>query len=699
MGTKILVFLFPNTWQLSYPRVTRFSMVKNTSLASWAVAFFLAVSVPLFYLNWLAGSGFIATTLPYENKHAMNSVIGFTQPFANLLIQLENRPSFDHVTLFAGKTDGLGFDFMIKRPLYGFLASFFVPLLGLMGAFCLINYLCWALCVWVSWRFARKIFDDETPAFVAVILTTLGTGLVFYCTDYEPHILSYALCYLGFLLLYETKIAFEKRPWPVHLGLGAFFGLASLAYNTGLMLVGSYGVLGFRKNGWKRILLGVFLGTISQSLWLGFLMFSGILQDYDRNESGLLQKSLMGWIRHLGFPHFDFFQVLFLRIYEFLWVESPFILAIGSIGIFLLRKNKKLMFFFVGIISIPLAMALIFAGDTALVRGYLIYQVSLVLYLGAAYWIGLGLKKSSETKILTICLTALLLLCQGAWVTAHLRGNAGPVKAFNYGMPDGQDFLFRSPVIMNYTGNQPKPLLFGGWGSWSEAGMGGGDQPELHRAQPFSMKRTFFLRALFFLYSALLVISLCRTRVQRVRGTFALLGVFVLTGVILNWGCPDPIRFFYPGNSIGVPSQSKLTYDIRFSGSFLEMLSRKTPEAKKLLFMVPGGFEGSQMNLSSGGTPIPLQRWNPPGLNAPGLFEAPLSSLSDILRGRGLTLNIQTDRWGAHASGWQRSGVPGRTLAINTQQFAKHDFEHLALYPIVEIRLLDGKDHLRMLGY
>src|SRR5438874_2946954 len=112
-----------------------------------------------------------------------------------------------------------------------------MPVLGLVGASIFVNWLAWAVCAFLTWRLAKKLFDDDLAALLGVLFVSGGMGMVFHIDDWSVHLPAFACYYLGVYLLYDSGVAFEERPWRTHLLLGSFLALASLVYSFAAALL------------------------------------------------------------------------------------------------------------------------------------------------------------------------------------------------------------------------------------------------------------------------------------------------------------------------------------------------------------------------------------------------------------------------------------------------------------------------------
>src|SRR5207253_2595316 len=103
---------------------------------------------------------------------------------------------------FSGWTDAR-LDGYITRALPALLASMVMPVLGLVGASIFVNWLAWAVCAFLTWRLAKKLFDDDLAALLGVLFVSGGMGMVFHIDDWSVHLPAFACYYLGVYLLYD----------------------------------------------------------------------------------------------------------------------------------------------------------------------------------------------------------------------------------------------------------------------------------------------------------------------------------------------------------------------------------------------------------------------------------------------------------------------------------------------------------------
>src|SRR5688500_8382222 len=116
-----------------------------------ACAVFLLVS-----LTWVAfgrdeRSGWNLMTSPMGGDHDGNSLLCYCFLHGDKPFMKENIPHVAQVGAFCGSIDafhGAGYrqDFRLLRGLYSFLASLPAPLIGVIPAMLLVNWLSWALC-------------------------------------------------------------------------------------------------------------------------------------------------------------------------------------------------------------------------------------------------------------------------------------------------------------------------------------------------------------------------------------------------------------------------------------------------------------------------------------------------------------------------------------------------------------------------
>ena len=187
-------------------------LAKLTPESQWAwlsLLLFIAISIPITIYGQFERSGFILMTSPTEASHSSNSLLGFSDTIGEVPVFKENIPFIKQVMMFGGIDDYHNQSFYVSRPMYAFLVSLITPLAGIFNSFIIINYLSWTTCAWITWRFTKKVFQDELASFIAVIFVSGGLGLIVHIGDYSAHLIGFSAYYLGVLILYESEVWFQ----------------------------------------------------------------------------------------------------------------------------------------------------------------------------------------------------------------------------------------------------------------------------------------------------------------------------------------------------------------------------------------------------------------------------------------------------------------------------------------------------------
>ena len=679
------------------------NIMKYTSTHWVAVIFFLIASLVITYMGRGVHSGFILMTNNIDaSAHMNNSLLGYSWLLKGTPLHKENAGFVELIKFFCGEQN-VNYNYYFVRPLFGFISSLFVPILGILKSMLLVNYIAWLICAVTAWKFTNAVFNDKLAALIAVVLVSGGMGMVVHIGDYSAHMLGYAVYYMGILLLYKSRIWERELSLKNHLMLGVFFALASLAYNSGIMLLVSYAILAVRKNKWKHILFVILLVVCTQRiLWPVYMRFI-ILYVYGypnvphfySNEGVYLHGSIENWLKLFNESIWRFLSVGIKTAGEFLFFDSPFVVFSGIIGFLYLVKRKYISgWFSLVLFLVPISAGMLFSQE-AMARGYLIFGVSVFVYAYLAGLLAKGIRKEGYIRFLTIVITFIIVVGHFGWNTAHFRWKLGPVKSYFIGHDDGGPLLFQEkPEVVSLTGSEPIPVLFGGKGSMEEAGAYiSPDDEAFHFYEP-SFFHALIIRFFFWFYVSLLIYLIVPTKRKSVVYTLLLLvGLIVVSVPLVRSGYSYP-NAMNNDSIISLNQGERMVYQVSVSDRFIERLRKNVqPGDQLVLFKMRQNSKDYRQQLFIGETELMFQD------KADTLCSLELEAVLDGFRSSKVlryVLDVYDGR--VLLGGWQKVMAPGRRLDffdLHGQPIKKD----VRMLPFLEMRLLRQNDTLKFTGF
>jgi len=686
-------------WQLSFLPCSRYGWI--------ALIGFVLISSVLTHYAQNEGSGWLKMTSPVEASHRANSLLDYGTTWGINPIHYENLSSIDQVALFNGVSATPDLYFM--RAVYTFTASLIVPLVGVFNACLLVNYLCWAAAAWITWRLTKQLFRDERAALLAVVFVTGGMGMIVHIGDYSAHLMAFTVYYLGILLIYESRVWYERRPFKTHLALGLCLALACFQYNTGLALAIGYVAVSIWRNRWYHVLVAAGLAFSAQTIWLQFLnLLNQVINhapgwtNFYAVEQQYLGIALSGWINLLLRQPLGVAIASFLRILsEFVLFDSPVVVALGALALILLPRFKHLprpaslnkqangrdvAWFLVVFIGLPLAAALVYA-PSATARGYLIYGVSLLFYAALASVLIFYLRQTGIRRIVAAAVVVVVVGSHFAWNTAHLWGYFAPVKSYFLGIDDSQAILAHIPQIVSLTGQEITPALFGGRGTLESAGLF--FATPVRTIQP-SLPYTLLARSLFTFYIVILLLVVARPLRWRIISAVTVIVVVVLSSVLSVATLRELPNPSAESQGIALPTGQRLSYQVTLSDQLADLLEKQyTNGDTVVVYLRASPDQKPQVTLRIGERNLTVTPANFPyfwSVNARDFLDA-------IRQSRQLALDV-TAQDSTFLTGWQMNGLPDRAITITTPNSPRSH-----VLPIVEIRLMSADNRLKVDGF
>jgi hypothetical protein len=438
-------------------------------------ALFLAASALFWWMGIGERSAYALTSAGMPD----GGLFGYNFTLSGRPLMAENSYYFDQTLMFSGAGSRFTMYFTSIRPLYAFLASTVAVGIGVLPALQLINYLSWMLAAAVTWRFAMIRFRDATAASIATAMVAFGLGFVIHIHDYSPHILPFALSYLGILIVYESRVWEERRTWSTHLLIGLFFAAVSLAYSAGLILAVAYVLVALRRNQWWHVLGAAAVALSSQYVWaLALNAINASLMgrwewiNVQAIEQQYLALSLQKWLALAAHP-LQLAQQIAGGLLQFASFECPLLVAVGLWCWLRQSATGAQRWFDVAFGALPIAVGLLYLNTTT-TRGYLVYGMSLLLYATLAGSMAAWVRGPVRWRSAGVVACVAVIATQIAWSSAHLWGQHLPAKMFfGFGYLSwipGALTQGTAPVAMSLTGGEPAPVMFGGAASLSEAG-------------------------------------------------------------------------------------------------------------------------------------------------------------------------------------------------------------------------------------
>jgi hypothetical protein len=657
-----------------------------------AALLFLAISLPMTLIARNERSAWILMTSPIESSHQPNSFWGYSYNLGADPFHKENISFIYQVMNFHGIVQGP--DLYFARPIYALAASLLAPLLGVIASLQFVNWLSWALAAWVSWRFAQALFSDDLAALLAVLLTAGGMGMISHIGDYSAHLMSFTFYYLGIYIIYSSGTWQRRVSLRTHLAIGVFLAFAAWQYNTGLALIIGYLLVSLRHNRLHHLILAGFIALTAQSVWTWSLQFSQEAMrgtpfplDIYSAERAHLSVSLENWRWVLSQPFLGIPRIVNLLL-EFALFDSPAVILLGTAAILLLRRGRALYWFFFVFASLPVAAGMLY-GFSAGARGYIVFGISILLYVPLAGLVAQFIRR--KKGVIALGLTVSVLILHFGWNTAFLWGNLGPLKIYFLGADNGLPVLsVGMSEVVSLTGLEVTPALFGGPGTLTDAGLRVSDAPPVSEAsKPVD---ALLVRFIFIVYLLVLIGLL----LPRPRPRFLLTGMIVLLVLLL---LPAPLPLKYPpvdpqvDQAYLLDREDSIGYTLELSSTLRSTLpSYLDAESEIGLFTrvtYPSETPEVPVELYLDEQRIHLTRTVNPyfwGIDR-AQFLPLLASSSQ------LTVRINALMDAVSVGGWQQIPLPGRTLSFSPAR------ESTPVVPLIELRVLDARGVIRFAGF
>ena len=581
-------------------------------------------------------------------------------------------------------------------------AALLAPLFGISGAALVMNLLGWAIAAFCAWSLAMRLFGDPLAGLLAVAFVATGMGFVVHVTDYSAHLLASATYYLGVVILYRSDVWKNPgRSRTVHLAIGAYIALCCLTYNMGLALLFAYIVISIRHNRLSDIILASVIALSAQYVWvavlnLGYALKSGDWAWYNLygNEGAYLSESIREWLRLWSAP-VDGLRATIQVVLEFLSFEFPLTVAAGIIAVAaLFWRDRQRLFVLLVLFVLPIAGAMAYA-QRAGARGYLVFGVSLILYAALGGLLARAMRGASRGGRSAAIVAALVLIGgQIVWSGAQFTGYLGPLRAYYTGLDRNvADFTRRPIEVVSLTNEEPRPAWFGGVAQFDRLGLYEAAGPE-QTTSGFARRVAVSLasRALITAYVVLLIASVGMLYGWPFwRGALVSLVFFYLVpSVVMAATVKDTIRFV-PIDTAGPGARcATMHYSVRLSDDFRRRLGEvgAAPVHLEFFFRVVGDTRLPQFKLD--GNDLAIN----PGADEGQWLVTDRDWRTKILAAKTLQL---TYRYNGDVSylGWQRNGLPGRTLAFD----ACETKAVAAVLPTLEVRTVVDRGVPILIGF
>lgn len=660
-------------------------------LAVIAGAIFFVVSAALFMASPNERSPYILTFVSYPFGYGL---FGYTFIAGSQPMMAENSFYIDQTLMFLGAGSRLSMYFTSIRPLYAFMASLLAPATDILSALALINYLAWALAAYVSWRYTSKVFNDEWAAAIAVVLTAFGLGFVIHVNDYSPHILPFAMYYLGTLVIYESGVWREARPWSTHLAIGAYLAVCSLGYSTGLMLAAAYALVAVKRNRWHHVLGALMLGVSSQYVWtIALNVVNGLAShqwqwiNVPYYEQWQMRESLGIWASTLSSPSVAV-RTFVDSLLQFGGVECPLLTALAAISWLLQPRSRAQRWFDFALAATPIAVALVYVQITA-TRGYLVFGISLWIYSTIAGTLATALRAPSTRKIAAVAVVLVFSL-QASWSTAYLQGYLIPIKMF-YGFTSLTwirpyvDQWRRTPAL-SLTDLEPAPVLFGGTATLRAAGAVIAPDPPI---PSFTWRFGLVARSTIVAYLALVAsVWLGRSRLLMIALGSALIWI-VPVGAAQIWP-RQPTPVYSTLDSERIRAGDRWRYVVDVGPGFLRAAGDVMARATAVEFMVAPVQAPFAVRITAGGQELAV------ATAGQHVLRSALTA-RDVVGLLNASGRIEVELTADHDTrvfGWQRPDLPGRSVRA-----AQADLSPITALPAFELRLLDARGAAQLVGF
>jgi hypothetical protein len=674
-------------------------------LARAGLVLFLFISAFFTWYGRNQRSGWILSSFPGDPSCEHVALLGYCGLRGEDPFFIENEPFVQQVAFFSGWT-APQVNLYFLRPYPAFVASWFAPALGTLGALLLVNWLAWAVCAWAAWRLSKKLFDDDLSALLAVVFVVGGIGMVAHIGDYSAHLPGFASYYVGVYLLYASGILFGPRPWRTHVALGLYLAVASLVYSTGLLLTGVYLLSAVRHNRWYHVGTAAALALTSRPLWGATLRLLGYR--VAEGEVSELLRCLELWGALFQQPLAQSVPQVALWLSQYATFDSPLVVLLGLGSCLFLPRSRSVRWFGILVLAIPVLVVFVFSID-GLGRGYVIYGISIWVYCWLGRLFAVGLRGPAWLRTVAGVGFGLVVVTHFAWSSAHLWYWNGPVKMYHGGWDMGMPYLLHPrPRVLSMTGMEKTPVLFGGDASLREAGALVGYPEAAIPPRFLSWRSAVLAQAPLFGYLALLGLMVPRPTRQRLFGIVALVVFAAVSSGLSTLTFRTMPRFVPTLAAVALPPGAAMSFRAELSESFLEALRQDLRPGDELRIFLPDQ-DGPEVEVrvTAGPVSIPVR---PTPTTSPGsprgrayVFRSPQAALAALRRAGRFTLEM-TNRSGEPVlfPSWQRPGLPKRRFGIAPigQPPGQADSPNpQARPPAVEIRVLRPDGSLKLAGF
>jgi len=650
-------------------------------------------------LTRIYGSGWIKTGTAY----GVNSLIGYSYTEGGEVVHKENRSFIQQVSLFSGATTDVVDKFYLLRPVYAYLASLLAPLFGIYGALLAMNILGWLIAGLVTWRLAMKLTNDQTVAMLATLLVAIGTGFVIHVGDFSAHLWSFTFYYVGILVLYESGIWKQAREWQTHFAIGCFLALDCLEYNTGIVLVLAYVIMSLRHNKLFIVILTTMLALSAQYLWLlslniGYALTSGQWHWYDLYgvEREYLSGSLETWLWLLISDPTRWLAEITGKTVEFLSFDFLLLTATGIIGVAVaVRRNIHKTWPLLLMLTLPIVGSMAYAQRAA-ARGYLVYGISIILYIYASWLlVQIYRKGGMQFKAIAIVLGLAITVGQLLWVAAPFTGQTAPIRAYYNGVQHSVASFASGPATMlGISGHSVTPGLFGGKATMEEAGAysGGGTVESRHGI----VKRIVLamgIRSLASFYLICLLALYLYQRNNKIQWSvlYALAIIFVFPSLVLATTIKNKVIFFNADEAGPGTVCKQVKYSVNLSDEFLARWDESYQQGMTMqIYFRPVAVRGTP-GLYLNNQPVNLAR-----TDVEGLWQVEPETWRSKIDKSGTMLLTYYPEGPVKYLGWQRSNLAGRKISL-----AGCNEKHIQVnvLPALEIRLKHQQGPYRLIGF
>lgn len=661
-------------------------------LAITASVFFVVASTALFVVSRGERSAYLLTFVSFPTSFGL---YGYSFIAGDEPMMAENTYYLDQTVMFSGAGSRLTLYFTSIRPLYAFMASLFAPLTGVIGGLALVNYLSWALAAYVAWRYTLRVYEDEWAAAIAVVFVAFGLGFVIHLHDYSPHLMPFTMYYLGTLVVFESGVWRESRPWRTHLRIGTYLAVAALGYSTGLILAIAYVLVAVRRNNWWHVGAAATVGLSSQYVWSAALnVMNGITSGQwswiavQGIEQELMARSLATWASTLRHP-MAMLRMLGDGLLQFGGIESPLLIAAALVSWLVQHRSREQRWFDLVFGGLPIAVALVYL-HVVMTRGYMSYGMSLVLYSTLAGGLAMWLRAATAKRTLIVAAIAVLVLVQAGWSTSHLRGYVIPVKMF-HGFGDvswiaryiGQ---WQLPPAISLTGLETTPIMFGGRSTITEAGAV--SAPAIP-TPTYSWRFGLVSRATLVVYLTWLA-AIWRGQSRWRAIAAGAVAIWVLPVFAAKVSPLQPASVYSTFDSERIRAGDRWYYSIDVGTPFLEAARQASADADHVELMLAGLQPPFTARVTSAGEEIAVATDGRMVLQSTWTVERMLGILE---RSRRLEVELSSDH-DTRVFGWQRSQLPGRRLVA-----AQSNLAMITALPAFEVRLLNSRGTPVLIGF